>query len=914
MAEPTSEVYPLSGDPAVDGITNGTEWANVEGGTLSWSISDGFQSYYWKDPDATVEMLSNMFSTIESFINVNFEFVGAFTGEQTPEDAADAGSDLNFSVAGVGDVFSSSNTYALSHFPYEEFYQNDYDGIHGDTYLNIDSVANGWPYDPGSAGFSLMLHETGHALGLKHPHDGGGTGTPTFNDLDLGAFDSERFTVMSYNDGLNDVDAYNAASPMPFDVVGLQYMYGKNPSEHAADTTHRLVANQQYQTIWDAAGTDAVSTADAQQGWKIQLPDWLLSKEIGENWGVAEPLSSAQQEVPTTLYWLEGDIENVIGSAHGDELYGNALANRMVGNAGADWLEGDAGADTIRAGRGNDTLIGGADGDVLDGGAGRDMASYSASDGNVAVSLASGTGAGGAAEGDTLTAIEDLKGSAHGDRLTGDANANLLKGLKGDDTLLGYLGDDLLRGQQGDDLLFGYTGADVLIGGSGQDTAYYGGSGAGVNVSLAHNDANGGTATGDTLIGIENVTGSGHQDRLIGDAAANALSGQGGNDQLFGFYGNDLLQGQGGNDFLFGYAGADTLKGGSGQDTAYYGASGEGVYVSLAQGTGAEGTAAGDTLTRIENLIGSHHDDQLTGDAAANYLNGQAGNDQLFGFYGDDLLQGKAGNDFLFGYAGADMLKGGSGRDTAYYGASGEGVDVSLAQGTGAEGTAAGDTLTGIENLVGSGHDDRLTGDAGANYLNGQAGNDQLVGFYGDDLLQGKAGNDFLFGYAGADVLFGGSGEDTAYYGGSSAGVTVNLSAGNGEGGTAAGDTLFSVENVIGSGQGDTLTGDSGSNTLRGQAGADTLHATAGNDDLSGGADGDTFVFTPGVDWNAVIDWQGGQDTLDFTAFSFASVDQVQNNATVVDGDLEIALGGGDAVGLLGVTDPQALDQGNVLV
>ena len=176
------------------------------------------------------------------------------------------------------------------------------------------------------------------------------------------------------------------------------------------------------------------------------------------------------------------------------------------------------------------------------------------------------------------------------------------------------------------------------------------------------------------------------------------------------------------------------------------------------------------------------------------------------------MLTGDGGANTLVGGAGADALNGGGGTDTADYSSSAMAVNVNLLANSGAGGDAQGDTFSSIENLIGSAFADMLTGDTGANTLDGRSGNDTLIGG------------------AGADALIGGAGTDTADYSSSAAGVTVNLQAGSGSGGDAQGDTLSSIENIIGSAQADTLTGDGGVNTLAGGSGADVLKGRAGND------------------------------------------------------------------------------------
>ena len=371
-----------------------------------------------------------------------------------------------------------------------------------------------------------------------------------------------------------------------------------------------------------------------------------------------------------------------------------------------------------------------------------------------------------------LSGIENLVGSAFGDVLNGDGNGNQLDGGAGNDTLLGG------------------AGADTLIGGAGTDTADYSASSAGVTVYLDGTAGSGGDAAGDVLSGIEVLVGSNFNDVLLGDGNANTLNGGAGNDTLIGG------------------AGADVLIGGAGSDTASYATAGAGLTVNLGNAALNTGDAAGDSYSGIENLTGSSFADALFGDGSAN------------------VLDGGAGNDTLVGGAGADTLIGGAGTDWADYSASSAGVTVYLDGTAGLGGDAAGDVLSGVENLTGSGFADTLYGDGSANVLDGGAGNDTLIGG------------------AGADTLIGGAGIDTASYATAGAGVTASLGNAALNTGDAAGDSYSSIENLTGSSFADSLTGDGNANVIDGGAGDDTLVGGAGADTLIGGAGTDTADYS----------------------------------------------------------------------
>jgi len=310
---------------------------------------------------------------------------------------------------------------------------------------------------------------------------------------------------------------------------------------------------------------------------------------------------------------------------------------------------------------------------------------------------------------------------------------------------------------------------------------------------------------------------------------------------LYGMDGNDILA----PDSLFG----DTLDGGNGFDQADYSRLAGGINVSLTAGQGLGGYALGDVLISIENLKGTAFDDTLTGaDLIANALLGMAGN---------DLIVGLSGNDTIRGGPGADSLDGGADFDRLSYFDSPSAVMVDLSLNIFSGGDAAGDTVTGFEEVTGSLFNDTLVGTASAaNSLLGYDGADQLSGLSGDDTLEGGAG---------ADTLNGGADNDTASYldrqgvSLSPARVIVNLSTGAASGGDAAGDVLIAIENVTGTIFNDVLTGSASANILTGDAGNDTLKGEDGDDRLFSGLGKDRAEGGNGADY---IRTSNGNDTL----------------------------------------------------
>jgi Ca2+-binding RTX toxin-like protein len=220
-----------------------------------------------------------------------------------------------------------------------------------------------------------------------------------------------------------------------------------------------------------------------------------------------------------------GDVENVITGSGDDVIEGSTAGNVLSGGPGNDTISGLGGADVLNGGPGNDTLSGGPGNDTLNGGDGIDWADYSsAGAGGVGVTVNLTTGQASGEGNDTLTGIENVRGSSFADNLRGDAGPNVLVGLGGNDTIQGAGGDDRINGGPGRDTLNGGPGNDRITGGGGNDV----------------------------------------------------IRGAAGNDWLNGGPGHDTIFGGAGNDTLIGGAGRDRLYGGPGRDTCNPGSPGIG--------------------------------------------------------------------------------------------------------------------------------------------------------------------------------------------------------------------------------------------------------------------------------------------------------------------------------------------------
>lgn len=291
---------------------------------------------------------------------------------------------------------------------------------------------------------------------------------------------------------------------------------------------------------------------------------------------------------------------NVIDGGDGDDLICSLSGrDKVFGGDGDDKVDAGDDEDTVEGGPGDDYLVGGTSYNIW--WSGGETVSYEHASGPVNVDLTRGIATG---EGrDTLVDFMEIIGSEYGDTLRGGSevqdggdfidgrgghdvlygaqltrnNLDMLVGGRGNDRIHGLRGDDYLFGGPGNDSLYGGRSEDGLWGGPGDDHVdggrngsgihddcvqhseffpLYEGSPAGITASLTAGTARGeGT---DSLVRVECLGGSEHDDLLSGSDRTNLLEGNGG---------NDVLKAWGGDDYLYDGPGVDSLLGGMGADS-----------------------------------------------------------------------------------------------------------------------------------------------------------------------------------------------------------------------------------------------------------------------------------------------------------------------------------------------------------
>ncbi|MFD1983072.1 hypothetical protein ACFSOZ_10355 [Mesorhizobium newzealandense] len=569
------------------------------------------------------------------------------------------------------------------------------------------------------------------------------------------------------------------------------------------------------------------------------------------------------------------------------EVYGDGTSTdtligieRIRGSLGDDSLTGDDGSNRIRGIAGDD---------LINGAGGRDMADYSQDaryGGNqgVTVNLDTGSAVDGFGDTDTLTGIEDVRGTMFGDILTGDDGENQLEGDGGDDTINGLGGADTMSGAQGNDTYYVDNVGDQVIDVTGQGTDSVFSS---VTFNLSGQELETLTLTGAVSI---NGTGNSIANIITGNSGNNIINGLGGADTMQGGLGNDtyyvdnagdkaidatgqgtdnvfssvsfnlsgqeletltltgavsingtgnsianIITGNSGNNIINGLGGADTMQGGLGNDTYYVDNAGDKAIDATGQGTDNVFSSVSFNLSGQEletlTLTGAVSING-TGNSIANIITGNSGINTLIGLGGNDTLDGKAG---------ADTMQGGIGNDTYYVDNAGDHVVETTGQGTDNVQAYVSFNLSGqeLENLqLRSSGNINGTGNSIANIINGNSGNNIINGLGGADTMSGAQGNDtYYVDNAGDHVVETiGQGTDNVF-----SSVSFNLS-----GQELETLTLTGAANINGTGNSiaNIITGNSGVNTLLGLGGNDIFRGGLGHDVMDGGDGLDTADYS----------------------------------------------------------------------
>lgn len=500
----------------IDGIRWGSRWnTENDGGKLTYSFVNDqtWDNGFFSAEETTFHSAMQSWANVA---NIRLEFSGY----------NDHNAEITFHSI-PGDVIGGA--LGLSNPPGESisgFYQGDI-MISRDAYQSNPSGE----LRVGSYDYMTYVHEIGHALGLAHPHDDGGTSTifpGVYSDASTGNFGLNQYvwTVMSYVDTHSsyssgyDTNWGYIGGPMAFDIAAIQSLYGVNTTYNTGNNTYYLPtlngAGTYWSSIWDSGGVDTISGQNASKSVVINLNNASLANGDPNAGGLISQVSGIKGGF--TIAKSQGGlgiIENAIGGSGNDTLTGNNADNSFSGGSGDDTLLGGGGNDSLNGGTGRDMMTGGAGNDTYYIDNLSDIITEKSFEGTDTVQSSITLTLGTNVENLILTGSAAING-------TGNSSGNSVTGNSANNTLYG-----------------GY-GADILYGGTGNDTL------------------DGGTAT-------------------TYDTSNDTLYGELGDDVLWGGKGFDYLDGGSGSDWLSGWLGNDKLTGGSGSDFFIFNSFNDGI-------------------------------------------------------------------------------------------------------------------------------------------------------------------------------------------------------------------------------------------------------------------------------------------------------------------------------------------------
>jgi serralysin len=360
-----------SGNRLIDSLVWGSKWESF--GESKTTITVGYGGSATGDE---IDAIEDTLAIYEKYINVDFEFVGR---------ASDSTADIRFFfVEGEEDLLG----YAFP--PGELSDEPTFNPGYSEVVISSNNYySDGDDLKPGSIDFTTFVHEFGHAMGLAHPHDDGGTASDPsllfpgvsqeFDDFGDYNLNQGVYTMMSYNSGWPKGSVEQTASgygfekgPMALDIMALQYIYGANTSYASGTSSYYLPTTNSgttgYQCIWDTGGTDTIynrNTSDTTID--LRAATGLVASGGGGYISYASGIRGGFTIAKGVT------IENAVSSDGADRLTGNDARNSLSGGAGKDSIFGNNGSDVLRGGSSADLMYGGEGNDIILGGSGTDQ-------------------------------------------------------------------------------------------------------------------------------------------------------------------------------------------------------------------------------------------------------------------------------------------------------------------------------------------------------------------------------------------------------------------------------------------------------------------------------------------------------------------------------------------------------------
>src|SRR6056297_2814320 len=661
-----------------------------------------------------------------------------------------------------------------------------------------------------------------------------GTGNATPNGDTVTGSTGNDTIDMAGNDGENgfiSLDYRNMAGPLTVDIDGAadtgSVVKGADGTDTLVGVAQPLSAgwtNGGLAIIGTAAGDTFNVTPEGQQWMSVRGGDGADSYNINGTGLVRLDFrdgSGVDVNLATGAIADDGfgNADTITGTNSVWEVYGSSGNDTVVMSDAGHSYRYSGGANTITGGAADDRLrydVGQVQGIEADLGAGEV---------NVFTSVGNFT--------DTVTSIDNLRGSSGGDLMIADDSGVRLDGRDGDDTFVGGLGNDTFNGGTGSNT-FVFRGGFDFIGDFkiGTDSLFIDVPGltqADVDTAMANPIPNDGRFLVEFSPG-NNVTFQGLDSAQIstitatlGDGGlsggANLVEGTDGDDNLVGTADDDLIT-TGDN------PGGDNVIGSAGNDTIDF--------------TGITADPGGFVSIDYSG-IGTTIDVQIDGGAnTGGVVKTGVGTDSFTNVELPLLAGWTSGGLSILGTSGADSFdvslageqwmsfRPGDGLDTILVGGDPSLVRLDMSDGNGIEVDLS--LATGQIIDDGFGNTETIGGSAAIWEVFGSSGNDTFTGSTEGESYRYLGGNNTLDGGLGFDRL--------RYDTFTVASVSIDAAAGTATGTLSAGgtftDTISGFERLRGSNGDDQITGEAGvDNRYEGRGGTDTFVHVGGNDTIS---------------------------------------------------------------------------------